>query len=281
MRCQRGAYPLCACLTPPETSSKLRPVMRVLLTNDDGVYAPGLSALHAALNGDHELTVVAPETEQSAVGHAITLADPIRVRRLGPRNGLSGWAVNGTPADCVKLAVNELLPQKPELVISGINKGGNVGVNLLYSGTVSAATEAAILGMQGIAVSLNTHTEADFSFAARFVAHLVSKLPELPVSPHAALNVNVPALPQDQIKGVVFTQQSQARLVERFIQREDPRGQTYYWQAGETMKRDGGRETDYSALEEGYVTITPVRHDLTNRKSLAELRKHKLDLPPA
>jgi 5'-nucleotidase len=253
--------------------------MRILLTNDDGVYAPGLAALSTALNGDHQVTVVAPETEQSAVGHAITLADPIRVRRLGQRTGLEGWAVTGTPADCVKLAVNELLPKKPELVISGINKGGNVGVNLLYSGTVSAATEAAILGLQGIAVSLNTHAEADFSFAAKFVAHLVSKLSELPVSPQAALNVNIPALPEDQIKGVLFTQQSQARLIERFIQREDPRGQTYYWQAGETMQRDGGVETDYPALEEGFISITPVRHELTNHNILEKLRKHKMDLP--
>lgn len=255
--------------------------MRILLTNDDGVYAPGLAALATALNGDHELTVVAPETEQSAVGHAITLADPIRVRRLGPRTGLNGWAVSGTPADCVKLAVNELLPQRPELVISGINKGGNVGVNLLYSGTVSAATEAAILGLQGIAVSLNTHAEADYAFAAEFTAHLVSNLGGLPVSPQAALNVNIPALPEELIKGVIFTQQSQARLVERFIQREDPRGQTYYWQAGETMQQDGGLETDYTALEEGYVSITPVRHDLTNHKALAELRQHELKLPQA
>lgn len=255
--------------------------MRILLTNDDGVYAAGLAALHTALNGAHEVVVVAPETEQSAVGHAITLADPIRVRRLGPRTGFTGWAVTGTPADCVKLAVNQLLPQRPELVISGINQGGNVGVNLLYSGTVSAATEAAILGLQAIAVSLNTHAEADFGFAARFVAHLAGKLPELPVSPQAPLNVNVPALPGNQIKGVLFTQQSQARLVERFIQREDPRGQTYYWQAGETMEQDGGLETDYTALQEGYISITPVRHDLTSRNSLAELKKHELDLPPA
>jgi 5'-nucleotidase len=253
--------------------------MRILLTNDDGVYAPGLAALAAALNGDHQVTVVAPETEQSAVGHAITLADPIRVRRLGPRTGLNGWAVSGTPADCVKLAVNELLPQKPELVISGINKGANVGVNLLYSGTVSAATEAAILGLQGIAMSLNTHAEADYTFAAKFAAHLVGRLDGLPVSPQSALNVNVPALPEDQIKGVIFTRQSQARLLERFIQREDPRGQTYYWQAGETMQKDGGLETDYAALDEGYVSITPVRHDLTNSEILAEMNKHKLDLP--
>lgn len=240
-----------------------------------------MAALHAALNGDHELFVVAPETEQSAVGHAITLADPIRVRRLGPRTGFDGWGVTGTPADCVKLAVNQLLAQKPDLVIGGINRGANVGVNLLYSGTVSSATEAAILGIPGIAVSLHTHAEeADYSFAAKFVAHLVSCLPTLPITDQAALNVNIPALVQDQIKGVLFTRQSQAQLTERFIQRQDPRGQTYYWQAGETMGRDGGLETDYTALENGYVTITPVRHDLTHGELLDKLKKQPLGLPP-
>jgi 5'-nucleotidase len=254
--------------------------MRILLTNDDGVYAAGLAALHAALNGDHELVVVAPETEQSAVGHAITLADPIRVRRLGPRTGFDGWAVTGTPADCVKLAVSQLMAQRPDLVIGGINRGANVGVNLLYSGTVSSATEAAILGIPGIAVSLNTHATADYSFAAKFTAHLVSRLPKLPPMAQATLNVNVPALPEDQIKGVLYTRQSQARLVESFIQRQDPRGQTYYWQAGETMGRDGGPDTDYDALEEGYVTITPVRHDLTHSEALDMLKKQPLGLPP-
>lgn len=253
--------------------------MRILLTNDDGVYAPGLAALHAALHCDHELFVVAPETEQSAVGHAITLADPIRVRRLGPRTGFDGWGVSGTPADCVKLAVNQLLAQKPDLVIGGINRGANVGVNLLYSGTVSSATEAAILGIPGIAVSLNTHGEADYSFAAKFTAHLVSRLPGLPLTAQAALNVNVPALPEGQIKGVVYARQSQAQLSERFIQREDPRGQTYYWQAGETMGKDGGKDTDYRALEQGYITITPVRHELTHVELLEKLRGTPMDLP--
>ncbi len=254
--------------------------MRILLTNDDGVYAPGLAALHGALRGEHQVYVVAPETEQSAVGHAITLAEPIRVRRLGPRTGFDGWAVSGTPADCVKLAVNELLKVKPELVISGINRGANVGVNLLYSGTVSAATEAAILGIQAIAVSLNTHAEADYSTAARFAAHLVGELPRLPLPSLVPLNVNVPDLPRDRIKGVVFTRQSQARLVERFIQRQDPRGQTYYWQAGETMGRENGLKTDYAALQAGYVTITPVRHDLTHGPALEALDQAELELPP-
>ena len=140
--------------------------MRLLITNDDGAYAPGLKALHRALSPEHEVWVVAPETEQSAVGHAITLADPIRVHRLTQESGLKGWAITGTPADCVKLAVHELLPAPPQMVLSGINQGANVGVNLLYSGTVSAATEGAILGLPAMSLSLATHEPFDFSYAA-------------------------------------------------------------------------------------------------------------------
>jgi 5'-nucleotidase len=253
--------------------------MRLLLTNDDGVYAPGLAALHAALATEHEVTVVAPETEQSAVGHAITLADPIRVRRLGPRTGFDGWAVTGTPADCVKLALSELLPLAPELVVSGINLGANVGVNLLYSGTVSAATEAAILGLPGVAFSLGTLKNPDFTYAGAVAAHMVSLYPRLGVPTHVSLNVNVPALPAHKVKGIRFTRQSKARVGERFLRRTDPRGHIYYWQAGETMGTDGDLDTDYPALLAGYVTITPVRHDLTHEEMLTHLGALSLELP--
>lgn len=253
--------------------------MRILITNDDGVYAPGLAALHAALCVAHEVTVVAPETEQSAVGHAITLANPIRVRRLGPRTGFAGWAVTGTPADCVKLAVNELMPQPPDLVVSGINLGANVGVNLLYSGTVSAATEAAILGLPGMAVSLGTHHEPDFSYAARVAAGLAGGFTDLGLPRGVILNVNVPPLMAGQVKGVVWTRQSNARLVERFLRRTDPRDHVYYWQAGETMGAEGDLATDFPALLAGYVTLTPVQHDLTDHGVLAALGLKTLELP--
>jgi len=253
--------------------------MRILLTNDDGVYAPGLAALHAALAAAHAVTVVAPETEQSAVGHAITLANPIRVRRLGPRTGFAGWAVTGTPADCVKLAVNELMPQPPELVVSGINLGANVGVNVLYSGTVSAATEAAILGLPAMAISLGTHRDPDFGYAARVAAGLAGDFAGLGLPAGVILNVNVPPLRADQVKGVVWTRQSNARLVERFLRRTDPRDQVYYWQAGETMGSEGDLSTDFPALLAGYVTLTPVRHDLTDHAALKALHLKTLQLP--
>ncbi|MBU1275021.1 MAG: 5'/3'-nucleotidase SurE [Proteobacteria bacterium] len=252
--------------------------MRLLLTNDDGAYAPGLKALHQALATEHEVWVVAPETEQSAVGHAITLADPIRVHPLTSESGMQGWAVTGTPADCVKLAVRQLLPQPVQMVISGINQGANVGVNLLYSGTVSAATEGAILGLGAISVSLATHHPADFSLAARVTARLVAAWPGLSVPPGVSLNVNVPALAPGQVKGVRFTRQSTASMRETFLERRDPRGHVYYWQAGEEMSTEGDGHTDYPALLEGYVTITPVGHDLTHDAALASLGRQNPDL---
>ncbi len=252
--------------------------MRLLLTNDDGAYAPGIVALHQALASEHEVWVVAPETEQSAVGHAITLADPIRVRPLTAESGMQGWAVTGTPADCVKLAVRQLLPQPVQMVVSGINQGANVGVNLLYSGTVSAATEGAILGLGALSISLATHHPADFSIAASFAARLVAAWSGLAVPRGVSLNVNVPALPLAEIKGVRIARQSTASMRETFLERRDPRGHVYYWQAGEEMSTEGDGHTDYPALLEGYVTITPVGHDLTHESAFSVLSSREIDL---
>ncbi|MCB2187480.1 MAG: 5'/3'-nucleotidase SurE [Deltaproteobacteria bacterium] len=246
--------------------------MLILLTNDDGVYAPGLRALNQALlHAGHEVFVAAPETEQSAVGHAITLVDPIRVRPLGPPAGLSGYAVDGTPADCVKLAVSELMPRPPELVVSGINQGANVGFNLFYSGTVSAATEAALMGLASLAFSYNSHRDQDFSQSAHIAARLVGLYPRLAPDPVVSLNVNLPAVDLAKIKGIRLARQSTARLGEKFLRRTDPRDRVYYWQAGETQSTDGGSDADYPLLNDGYVTITPVRHDLTHEDELRRL----------
>ena len=242
--------------------------MHILLTNDDGVFAPGIRALHKVLKADHEVFVAAPETEQSAVGHSITLADPIKVRPLNGPSEMMGFAVAGTPADCVKLALSELMEFKPDLVVSGINQGANVGVNVLYSGTVSAATEATIMGLGSMAFSLSSHKNRDFSHAARVAARLIGQYPEFAPPPDVSLNVNIPNLPVDQIKGVRFVRQSGARLGETFLRREDPWGRAYYWQAGESMGIEGGPETDYPSLLDGYVTITPLRHDLTHNQAL-------------
>ncbi len=245
--------------------------MYILLTNDDGIYAPGLWAFYQALREEHQVEVVAPESEQSAVGHAISLLNPLRVKRVFKNGSFFGWAVSGTPADCVKIAIAEVLPQKPDLVLSGINLGSNVGINVLYSGTVSAATEAAIMGLRSMAVSLSTYKEPDFSAAARFAARLAPKLPLLNLPPGVCLNVNVPALPENQIKGVLLTRQEKGVLVERYERRIDPRENIYFWLAGINEHRDLEPGTDYWAVQNGYISITPIHHDLTHYASLESL----------
>ena len=247
--------------------------MSILLTNDDGIYAPGLAALHRELRGLGEVHVVAPESEQSAVGHAISLMTPLRVKQVALDGGLRGWAVSGTPADCVKIALAELLPEPPELVVSGINLGPNVGINVLYSGTVSAATEAAILGVRGLAVSLNTYKDPDWAGAASLTRELIAGLRDLPGwAPEVCLNINLPALPQERIRGVRVTRQDTGPLVERFQRRVDPREHVYYWLAEINERRDLEPDTDYGALAAGYVSITPIHHDLTHYPSFNSLK---------
>ena len=248
--------------------------MRFLLTNDDGIYARGLSALYQELSRDADCLVVAPEIEQSAVGHAITISRPLMVRPARKNGQFMGWAVTGTPADCVKIGLRELSDRPVDLVVSGINLGANVGINVLYSGTVSAATEGAILGVPSIAVSLGTHSrDADFGFAARFARKVARFMLEHNPSRHVPLNVNVPALPEKDIRGVVVTRQGQARLLEQFERRTDPRENVYYWLAGETQipdTEDNG--TDFLALRNGMISITPIYYDLTRHDALEELK---------
>jgi 5'-nucleotidase len=246
--------------------------MRILLTNDDGIYAKGIEVLHKHLSKDNEVIVVAPETEQSAVGHAITLTDPLRVKSVDRNGAFFGYAVKGTPADCVKLAINELMELAPDLVVSGINLGANVGINVIYSGTVSAATEGTILGVPAIAFSINSFRDPDFEPAARFARLLVRQVGEHGLPPHTSLNVNVPAIPESKIKGVRVTRQGITRFVEKFDRRVDPRENVYYWQCGSTPPLDEDGNTDASALANDCISITPIQHDLTNYDFLESLR---------
>jgi 5'-nucleotidase len=246
----------------------------ILLTNDDGIYAPGLMALYRELQRLGDVKVVAPESEQSAVGHAISLTTPLRVKEVALDGGVQGWAVSGTPADCVKIALAELLPEAPEMVVSGINLGPNVGINVLYSGTVSAATEAAILGIKGVALSLNSYDKnADFATAALLARELLARLQDWEHwSNGICLNVNLPALPRERVKGVRITRQDTGPLVEHFERRVDPRQHVYYWLAEINERKAPDPETDYGALAAGYISITPIHHDLTHYPSLPELR---------
>ena len=246
--------------------------MKILLTNDDGIYAKGIEVLYEHLCNDFEVVVVAPETEQSAVGHSITLTDPLRVTNVDRNGAFFGKAVKGTPADCVKLAINELMDSPPELVVSGINLGANVGINVIYSGTVSAATEGAILGIPAIAVSINTFHDPDFEPAARFACLLARQVQEYGLPPHTSLNVNVPAIPGDRIKGVRVTRQGITRFVEKFDRRVDPRENVYYWQCGSTPPLTEDGDTDACALAMDYISVTPIHHDLTNYDFLESMR---------
>lgn len=249
--------------------------MNILLTNDDGIYAPGLKALYRELKLLGDVRVVAPESEQSAVGHAISLATPLRVKEVALDGGVQGWAVSGTPADCVKIALAELLSEPPDLVVSGINLGPNVGINVLYSGTVSAATEASILGVKGVALSLNSYDpDADFAAAANLARQVLAKITGWQGwSNGICLNVNLPALPPDRVKGIRITRQDTGPLVEHFERRVDPRKHVYYWLAEINERRELDPLTDYGALAAGYISITPIHHDLTHYHGLESLRQ--------
>jgi len=246
--------------------------MHILVTNDDGIHAPGLISLYQDLRAFGKVTVVAPESEQSAVGHAISLSEPLRVRQVSLDGEVPGWAVSGFPADCVKIALAELLDEPPDLVVSGINLGPNVGINVLYSGTVSAATEASILGVRALALSLNTYKKTDFVRAARLARQVLARLLEWPGwTSEVVLNVNLPDLPPDQVRGVKFTRQDVGPLVEHFERRVDPRERIYYWLAEINDRQAPDLNTDFGALAAGYVSITPIHHDLTHYPSLEDL----------
>ena len=237
---------------------------RILLTNDDGFRAAGLAALAAALDAVGEVVVVAPDRERSAVGHAITMVDPLRAWEEKLPGGRNVWAVDGTPADCVKIGVRALMVPPPALVFSGINLGGNAGTNVIYSGTVSAATEATILGYKAAAFSLNTYHDPDFGPAAAFAARLARAMLDAALPAGVLLNVNVPAVPAADIKGVRVTRQSDFAVDDRYEERHDPRGRRYFWLAAERMVGAKPKEDDdITALAENYISITPLRYDLT------------------
>ena len=250
--------------------------MRILITNDDGINAPGLAALADAVSTIGETVIVAPATEMSAVGHAITLSDPLKVTEVKKNGAFFGHAVSGTPADCVKLAYWALLKEqpKPDMLISGINLGSNTGINTIYSGTVSAATEGAILGLPSFAISLTTFVNPDFSHAAKFAAKFARAFLSYACPPGVFFNINVPAVPYDQIKGIKMTQQGMATYEEHYHVRKDPFNRKYYWLTGEKKNVETDLNFDDAAINNNYISITPVHYNLTNFDSLEDLKKH-------
>jgi len=246
--------------------------LRVLICNDDGINAEGIYALAQAVARVAEVTVIAPDKQQSAVGHAITVNYPLRAVPFYKNGDFFGYAVEGTPADCVKLGVRFLMKEKPDLVMSGINHGSNTAINIIYSGTVSAATEGMILGIPSIAVSLTAYQNLDFTYAAKFSARLALLVAEKGLPPRTLLNVNIPNVPEDQIQGVMITKQGISVWQDRFDVRRDPANREYYWLTGEMDVLDTDLDTDQIAIKNNYVSITPVRYDLTD-KAMVEVMK--------
>jgi 5'-nucleotidase len=251
--------------------------LHILVSNDDGIDAPGLYALVLELRNFADVSVVAPDRQQSAVGHAITMNTPLRAVPFFRDGELLGTAVDGTPADAVKLAVKVLLKSRPDLVISGINHGSNTAINIIYSGTVSAATEGTILGIPSIAVSLTTYGPPDFGFAARFAARLARVVAERGLPAGTLLNVNVPAVPEGEIRGVRCTRQGTSSWADTFDVRRDPANREYFWLTGHMNITDTEAETDQIAVREKYVSVTPIHYDLTDRGMLAELGRWGLE----
>jgi 5'-nucleotidase len=240
--------------------------LRILVTNDDGISSQGITTLAAALETRFDVWVVAPDREQSCQSHALTLSRPLRVHELAPRR----LAVDGTPADCVYLAVGHLLVNQLDLVVSGINHGPNLGDDVAYSGTVSAAMEAVFMGVPAIAVSLAGRPPWDFQFAADFVARLADSLLERPLAPRTFLNVNVPVREAADIQGVKVTRLGHRRYLHSVHENVDPRGRPYYWIGGKELDFQDLEGTDGNAIRQGYVSITPLAPDLTDYSVLSE-----------
>lgn len=246
--------------------------MRILLTNDDGIYAPGIQALHHTLSAHHQVTVVAPDRERSAVGHAITLHQPLRASRVALNAHFQGFAVNGTPADCVKLGICEILEARPDLVVSGINPGANVGINVNYSGTVAAAKEAALFGLPALAASVHSHTVRHFEDAARCVRDLAETVMRQGLPDGTFLNINIPDIPCDAINGIRISRQGNGIFPDIFEKRTDPRDRTYYWQGSDRQIFDPDTDIDGAALNANFISITPIKCDMTDYAAFEQLQ---------
>jgi 5'-nucleotidase len=253
--------------------------MQILLTNDDGIYAPGLAAMERALARLGDVYVVAPAVEQSGVGHSITFLSPLMAKEIFDGERRRGWAVEGSPADCVKLALAEFCPRRPDLLVSGINGGLNLGINVLYSGTVAGATEGAVFGITSVAVSLEYDEHAQFDRAAEMSVRLIEQiLKQKDAGDRSLYNINIPT--------VAFQRPTEVRVVPmatvgwpaEFDRRVDPKGRRYYWAMGTPAVPVAGELTDLEAWQQGFVTVTPLRIDRTEPAMLERMHDWKLSL---
>lgn len=249
----------------------------ILITNDDDITSPGIRALVEAVKDLGRVVVVAPDKPQSGMGHAITIGSPLRMRKMDLFGEIESWQTSGTPVDCVKLAVDKVLHRKPDICLSGINHGANHSINVLYSGTMSAAMEASIEGIPSIGFSMMDYSyEADLSAAKQIVSKIVKEIMSKKQDKHLLLNVNIPAGSMESIKGIKLCRQAYAKYEEDFIERTDPHKKKYYWLTGAFKNFDKSKDTDVWALEHNYVSVVPVQFDLTNYKLKAQLEKSKL-----
>ena len=255
-----------------KTSKKEKPV--ILITNDDGVTAPGILNLVEAVKDLGKIVVVAPDKPQSGMGHAITIGQPLRLHKIHSIDNVETWSCTGTPVDCVKLAVDKVLHRKPDICLSGINHGANHSINVIYSGTMSAAVEAAIESIPSVGFSLlDYRIDADFTGARKYVRIIVEKMLSTKLDKHTVLNVNIPAVAPELLKGFKICKQAYAKYEEDFIERNDPHGRHYYWLTGEFVNFDKGKDTDVWALANNYVSVVPVQFDLTNYVLKSKLEK--------
>ena len=263
--------------------------MKLLISNDDGIFSLGVRTLANTLaEAGHDVTVVCPDRERSATGHGLTLHDPIRAERVESifHPTIKAWSCSGTPSDCVKLALGALIDESLDLVLSGINHGSNLGTDILYSGTVSAAMEGVIEGIPSIAFSLASHTSQEFQAAAMFAQRLITQISKHPLPEVMLLNVNVQPVKPEEIAGVVITRQGIRRYFDTFEKRIDPRGKTYYWLAGEVLEDveqpahlhlPPDIPTDVQAIRDKYITVTPLQYNLTDTAGIYSLQELKLD----
>ncbi len=249
---------------------------RILLTNDDGIYSKGIYALWEAMCEIGEVTVLAPNTEKSAVGHAVTISDPIRIEPCSRHGSFEGYAVNGTPADCVKIAIGSFLDKKPNIIVSGINAGSNMGTNILYSGTVSAAAEGTMLGVPSIAFSLNTFNTDDYDLSKEVAIKMTKNVLNHGLPTGTLLNVNIPKCEISECQGYKVTSQGDEYFLDDLEKREDPRGRFYYWMSGKIVNNDTSNEQDGYAIANNWVSVTPIQYKLTNHKFIDDLKSWKL-----
>lgn len=251
--------------------------MKILVTNDDGIDSAGIAVLAEGLKEIADVIVVAPHDEQSAVGHGITMKIPLRVSRYFKNGTFFGYAVEGTPADCVKMGIRNIIGESPDLVISGINHGSNTAINIIYSGTVSAAREAAIMDVPAIAISVTSHDARDFSYASKVAKMLALKVAEHGLPNGTLLNVNIPNVSEDDIAGILVTKQSKAKWDDIYEKRIDPYGKEYYWLTGKLVEIEAELDTDQRAIKNNFVSVTPIHFDLTDYETFKKMKSWDIE----